>query len=171
MKRFAVLSMVLIVCAICSSVALADQTAIGNLGKPDQTGTRTFTDAWPLSVPTASCARFPGTLFFPAVNVPYSESFRVWNTGLEASPGSGIFLPWFEGIDTFAGSTTAFGSSYSVHGIIFQSRLAGAEFGGPGKVFVTGANGAHVSGDALVFESPLPTPGVWVSWIGTPGCN
>ena len=171
MRNVAVLSLMLVAAAIGSSTALADQTVIGNLGKPDHVVARTFTHAWPLSVPTGQCAGLPADLFFPAASVPYTQMFKVWDNAFEVEPGSGIFLQWLEGVDTFAGTTNVSGVSYAVHGIFFESRLAEAELGGLGKVFVTGSDGTHVAGSAFVGESPFPTPGVWVSWQGTPACK
>jgi hypothetical protein len=170
-KRAVVLTLMLIAAAIATGDALADQTAIGNLGKPDHVGTRTFTHAWPLSVPTGQCAGLPANLFFPAAGVPYTQMFKQWDNAFEVAPGSGIFLPWLEGVDTFAGATSVGGVSYAVHGIFFESRVAAADWGGFGKVFVTGSDGTHVSGDAFVGETPFPTHGVWVSWQGTPACK
>jgi hypothetical protein len=44
-------------------------------------------------------------------------------------------------------------------GFFIESRVAAADWGGFGKVFVTGTDGTH------------PTHGVWVSWQGTPACK
>ena len=175
-RRFAISLLIAgAVVVVGGSAALADQTYLGNLGKPDSmyVGEQIQPGpvGWPLSIPPAQCADIPGVLIFPYGEVQWAGTLKWWDHAQLTSSG---WWPYVERSSRFTGSVDAFGATWSVHGNVFQSQ-GGESWGGlylaSGKVFVMSTDGRQIFGDALVGESPFPTRGIWVLWQGTPTCK
>lgn len=168
--RRAVLAVTAVFAAIGigATAARADQTPVGNLGKPETyLGGGAF---GPLVVPTASCPDFATSDMVAFAQTEWGAIVpgKRWFVG----PPSDLF--WVQELWIISGSTSGSGFSYKVRANLERDgfEFAGSsfdEFLGTGPLTITRSDGVRMQGDvSVVVAREL---GAWVAyWVGTPTC-
>jgi hypothetical protein len=160
----------LTIAGIGAGVGLADQTPIGNLGKPSSTSHSSGIAEIGLLVPTDGCPGFStGDSLEFVGDVQYRETGRFWDL-----PDPDRFIVgWSISHWTWDASQSSGGFTYALRANLDFSGYTYTEGGvdfGTGKLTVTRSDGAKMTGIANLFESDVEST-AFFTWQGTPACS